>query len=87
MISVVGISLEKRNLQLKRQISQQHDVIQKREDLRHRLYLKSQQMGAPPKLLHEFETTTLRKAAPTSVQEANRLLEWRMQSASPEDVE
>ncbi len=79
-IALVGVALEKENLSLHREISRQHyrtDIL--REDYA-RLRLKSQELGAPTKMLEDLESGRIPVKTPDQVADGPRkmpLLEWR----------
>ncbi|MBT5018102.1 hypothetical protein OAF98_00400 [Planctomicrobium sp.] len=53
-ISIYGMNLEKQNLKLKSIVSQQHYELHNLEEQRSRLFLKTQQLGAPPRLIRDW---------------------------------
>lgn len=87
-ISIYGMSLEKQNLKLKSVVSKQHYKLHELEELRSRLFLKTQQLGAPPKLIRDWESKDLKdkylvetkKRFPKNEAEMTPppLLEWRL---------
>ncbi len=81
LISLGGIALEKRNLQMRRDISRQHFQMDVLRDAHARLRLKNQQLAGPVRVLDALEKGTLAveiPAVPTPA--ASRrvpLLRWR----------
>jgi hypothetical protein len=72
LISLVGIALEKRNLQLRRQVTRQrfrHDVL---HDEYIRLRLETQRLGAPAQTIDAMERASARQQL-LSPQTASRL--------------
>jgi hypothetical protein len=62
-IALAAISIEKQNLSLKRQISLQHYRLQLLQEQRARLVLQTQRLGAPPRLMKEWERGAVRLEA------------------------
>lgn len=83
-ISVVGIALEKQNLTLKQTLSQQHYELHELEEQRCQLFLKTQQLGAPPRLLRDWnsEDFSLSKHSRNTgdVVPVPPVLEWQLRS-------
>ena len=87
-ISIYGMSLEKQNLKLKSVVSKQHYELHELEELRSRLFLKTQQLGAPPKLIRDWNSKDLsekylvksKEQSPKDEAENSPppLLEWRL---------
>lgn len=80
-IALIGVALEKENLSLHREISRQHyrtDIL--REDYA-RLQLRSQELGAPTKMLEDLESGRIPVRTPDRVADDGPrkmpLLEWR----------
>ncbi len=81
VIALLGVALETENLALHREISRQHyqtDIL--REDYA-RLRLKSQELGAPTKMLDDLEAGRISVRTPDRVADDGPrkmpLLEWR----------
>jgi len=82
-ISVMGITLEKQNLAVKRAISVQHYKLHDLDEQRSQLFLTTQQLGAIPRLLREWDETEFAYAR-SAKKPANAplpLLEWRLRAA------
>ncbi len=79
----MGIALEKQKLSLKRSISAQHYQLHDLDEQRAQLFLKTQQLGAPPRLLREWNSSTeLTENRPLNESsETPPLLEWRLKEA------
>lgn len=80
-ISVWGISLEKQNLTIKREISEQHEELAHLDEHRCRLFLETQQLGTPLKLQqHQAETSVVveKRKRTLSAPPSPPLLEWRL---------
>jgi len=81
LISLVGVAIEKRNLELRRGLSRQHY----RMDALHEQYaharLKTQQLGAPERLIESIDASELKARRPESpVEDESRrvpLLHWQ----------
>lgn len=86
-ISIIGITLEKQNLAMKREISLQHYELHHLQEQRSRLFLETQQLGAPPRLLREWKSSSHKYAQheTKSPEPATPLLEWRLQRHSEGD--
>ncbi len=83
-ISVLGITLEKQNLAVKRAISVQHYELHDIDEQRSQLFLTTQQLGAIPRLLREWDDTELAyvQSANDSADAPLPLLEWRLRAAT-----
>ena len=81
-ISVMGITLEKQNLAVKRAISVQHYKLHDLDEQRSQLFLTTQQLGAIPRLLREWDETELayHRSAKKSSDAPLPLLEWRLRA-------
>lgn len=80
-VSLLGISLEKQNLALKRTISLQHYRLEILEEKRSRLILKTHQLGAIPRLAAASEEplgNTLVSPDEPAPPKHPPLLEWRL---------
>ncbi|QDT32465.1 hypothetical protein Mal48_17110 [Thalassoglobus polymorphus] len=87
LISIMGIALEKQKLSLKRAISEQHYQLQALAEERSQLFLKTQQLGAPPRLLREWNSSielTENRSVKESSEATPPLLEWRLKGAGEE---
>lgn len=82
-ISIYGMSLEKENLKLKRRISEQHYDLHGLDESRSRLYLQTQQLGAPPRLMRDWQSkhnySARDDSRPADRSSAPPLLQWRLQ--------
>lgn len=79
-IALVAIAIEKQNLSLKRSISLQHYQLQILDEQRCRLILQTQQLGAPPRLMEEWERGDVKLEPAPRVPQAplvHPLLQWR----------
>ncbi len=85
-VSLFGIALEKRNLELRREVSRQHFRMDVLRDVHAQLRLETQQLGAPARLVEALESGTLQLETPqTPIGTAPRsmpLLRWQ-QTAPP----
>ncbi|MGE3316744.1 MAG: hypothetical protein AB7O26_16625 [Planctomycetaceae bacterium] len=81
LISLVGIGLEKRNLELRRAVSQQHYRMDALRDVHARLRLETQLLGAPVRTIDSLDRGQLEVERPEKpVQTEDRrmpLLFWR----------
>ena len=81
LISLVGIGLEKRNLELRRALSQQHYRMDALRDAHVRLRLETQLLGAPVRMIDSLESGELEVTRPERpVETEDRrmpLLLWR----------
>ena len=88
-ISIVGIALEKQNLTLKQKFSQQHYELHELEEQRCRLFLKTQQLGAPPRLFRDWNSEDFKLAKhrrdPGEVVPVPPVLEWQLRSGAAEE--
>ncbi len=84
-ISVLGITLEKQNLAVRRAISVQHYKLHNLDEQRSQLFLTTQQLGAIPRLLREWESTEIAygQSVKNSADAPLPLLEWRLRAAKP----
>lgn len=85
--SVLGMRIEKHNLQAKRKISEQYQYLEELQEQRSQLFLQAQQLGAPPRLVQGSKTdeTTMSPELIPSLPHAETevippLLEWRLQN-------
>lgn len=87
-ISLLGIGIEKQNLELKRGISLQHYRLDQLLEQHARLRLRTQRLGAPALLFDRWERGELQLEEPDRPLSGPRvapLLEWRVrQAAAPE---
>lgn len=58
-IGLMGISIEKQNLSIKRKISLQHYQMEILREQRSRLVLKTERLGSPVRLAEEWEDSHL----------------------------
>jgi len=81
LISLVGIGLEKRNLELRRGVSQQHYRMDALRDAQARLRLETQLLGAPERMIDSLESGRLQLERPEAPLKPNErrlpLLFWR----------
>ncbi len=81
LISLIGIGLEKRNLELRRAVSQQHYRMDALRDAQARLRLETQVLGAPARMIHPLERGDLEVARPEKPARPNErrmpLMHWR----------
>ena len=84
-VSVIGIALEKRNLEIRRELSRQHYQSEVLLEDHAKLRLLTQQLGAPVRLIDPLENGRLnvrQPQEPTETTPQNRpLLRW--QQATP----
>ena len=64
VISLLGIGLEKRNLQLRREVTRQHFRMEVLRDAHAGLRLKTQQLGAPARMIDALESGALQLVQP-----------------------
>ncbi len=85
LVSVVGIALEKRNLGIRRQISRQHYRSEVLLETHAKLRLRTQQLGAPVRLIDTLEHGKLDvrqpQEPPDTAPQTAPLLRW--QQATP----
>lgn len=81
LVSLAGIALEKRNLELRRSISRQHFQMDVLYNAHSRLRLKTQELGAPVRLLEPFEDGRLQLQQAEQPSQSERsdfpVLRWR----------
>lgn len=85
-VSLVGIELERRTLDLRREVSRQHFRMQVLKDAHARLRWQTQQLGAPTRLIEQVEQGRLNLQPPKNpprTSDARRvpLLQWQRPSA------
>ena len=80
-IALAAIALEKQNLSLKRSISLQHYQLQRLQEKRCRLVLRTEELASPARLLESWEARPVDleplESAPRKP-ETPPLLEWRL---------
>lgn len=85
LISLAGVALEKQNLELRREVSRQHFRMDVLLDTHAKMRLRTQQLGAPVRMIERLEEGTLelrRPETPAAAQERRMpLLHW--QRATP----
>lgn len=85
LVSVAGIALEKRNLEIRRRLTHQHYSSEVLLELHARQRLRTQQLGAPMRLIDPLEDGKLNVRRPRqpaqTTPEAMPLLRW--QRATP----
>jgi hypothetical protein len=59
LISLAGVALEKENLELRRSVSRQHYRMDVLDEAQARLRLRTQELGAPARLIERIENGTL----------------------------
>lgn len=81
LVSLAGIALEKRNLGLRRDVSRQHFRMDVLRDTHAKLRLKTQQLGAPARVIESLENGTLELEQPETADgtapRAMPLLRWQ----------
>lgn len=81
LISLAGTALEKRSLELRREIGRQHYRMEVLRERHARLRLRTQQLGAPVRMLDSLESGRLRLARPERPAETaprrTPLLKWQ----------
>ena len=81
LISLVGIGLEKRNLELRRAVSQQHYRTDALRDAHARLRLETQFLGAPVRIIDSLESGRIELTRPEKPERPDEprmpLLNWR----------
>jgi hypothetical protein len=81
LISLVGIGLEKRNLELRRAVSQQHYRMDALRDAQAQLRLQTQFLGAPVRMIDSLESGRLELTRPEKPDRPDEqrmpLLHWR----------
>lgn len=81
LISLAGIAIEKRGLELRRDVSRQHYQLDILRDTQARLRLRTQELGAPTRLLESIDRGQLTVAPPeepqVSFEPAAPLLRWQ----------
>ena len=81
LISLAGVAIEKQNLALRREVSRQHYRLDVLLEQHARLRLKTQQLGAPARVIEQLEQSTLElRRPPASAQSRSRrmpLLRWQ----------
>jgi len=84
VVSLATIALEKQNLELRRAVSRQHFRMDVLRDAHAGLRLKTQQLGAPARLIDALEAGTLqleaRKSTAGRQPRSVPLLRWQAQS-------
>jgi hypothetical protein len=81
LISLAGVAIEKRNLELRREVSRQHYRMDVLFDTHAKLRLRSQELGAPVRMIDALEEGRLELRPPEKPTEAAAprmpLLHWR----------
>ncbi|MEZ6045059.1 MAG: hypothetical protein R3C11_05665 [Planctomycetaceae bacterium] len=81
LICLIGIAIEKRNLDLRRALSKQHDQSEELLEAHARLRLQTQQLGATTRLMQEFEPAVVKEDATEHILLENTtevpLMRWR----------
>ena len=81
LVSLAGIAMEKRNLEYRRGLSRQHYRMQVLLDGHTKLRMKTQQMGAPVRLIESLEKGEFKLREPETPVEARAgnlpLLRWQ----------
>lgn len=89
LISLAGVGLEKRNLELRRAISHQHFQTDVLLEEHARLRLRTQQLGAPERVLEQLPATQLEVQHPADSarqsRSPRRLLNWQRPLSVPGD--
>jgi hypothetical protein len=86
-ISLAGVALEKKNLDLRREVSRQHYRTEVLQDRLARLRLRAQQLGAPVRSVESLESGALQLTRPEKPipRQANRMPLLRWQRIDPHD--
>jgi len=81
LISLAGVAVEKRNLELRRRVIHQHFQTDVLRDVHARLRLETEQLGAPVRMLDSIESGELAVRQPEQTVDTSPrrvpLLEWR----------
>jgi hypothetical protein len=85
LVSVVGIALEKQNLELRRAVSRQHFRMDVLRDTHAELRLQTQQLGAPARVIEALESGSLSLKPPEAARvdgpRQMPLLRWQRPTA------
>jgi hypothetical protein len=82
LVALVGVGLEKQNLELRRQVSRQRFRLDVLVNQHAQMRLRTQQLGAPVRMIEELENGKLqvqKPPKPTTVSEPRKmpLLRWQ----------
>ena len=81
LVSLGGVALEKENLRLRREVSRQHYRLDVLRNEQARLRLRTQELGAPTRLIDSIESGKLNLKHPDSPRESQPrrlpLLRWQ----------
>jgi hypothetical protein len=85
LVAMAGVALEKQTLELRRSVSRQHYQTDALQDAYARARLRTQQLGAPERVIDALDTGELELSAPTQPvgedQPPTPLLQWQRATA------